>query len=237
LGHENKAVCIVSEGYRDGKSWRVPAPWFLCLFDSKTFTGTESCLFVKIGNVTKGGLTVSADTAEGVKKRICGRPQPRPAHRWSWPDLPRAIRVKFSCRFCLSLHLVHLWFVTCHGHVPGSSGQYFSSPSWFPMVCDYWSGKRRDPIATANSVKSIVESSWFLKKVDEFSGFYYTSNFLRILRILLHLKHLSYKATPHKRLENSPFSRNLVATERKRRGQSGVMWTEYHKRWDANYIG
>jgi len=33
----------------------------------------------------------------------------------------------------------------------------------FPVVRDYWSGKRRDPIATVNSVKSIVESSWFLK--------------------------------------------------------------------------
>jgi len=28
----------------------------------------------QIGNVTKGGSTGSADTAEGVKKRICGRP-------------------------------------------------------------------------------------------------------------------------------------------------------------------
>jgi len=59
----------------------------------------------------------------------------------------------------------------------------------------------------------------------------------RILRILLHLNHLSYKTTPYNRSENSPFSRNLVAAERKRRGQSGVMWTEYHKRSDANYIG
>ena len=34
-----------------------------------------------------------------------------------------------------------------------------------------------------------------------------------------------------------PFSRNLVEAERKRRGQGGVMWTEYHKRSDANHIG
>ena len=71
----------------------------------------------------------------------------------------------------------------------------------------------------------------------EISGFYYTSNFLRILRILLHLKHLSYTTTPRKRSENSPFSRYLVAAERKMRGQGGVMWTEYHKISDANYIG
>ena len=71
----------------------------------------------------------------------------------------------------------------------------------------------------------------------ELSGFYYTSNFPRILRILLHLKQVSYKTTPHKRSENLPFSRNLVEAERKRRGQGGVMWTEYHKRSDANHIG
>ena len=38
--------------------------------DSKTFAGTESCLFVKIGNVAKGGSTGSADTAEGVKNEF-----------------------------------------------------------------------------------------------------------------------------------------------------------------------
>ena len=43
---------------------------------------------------------------------------------------------------------------------------FFQVRRGFPVVRDYWSGKRRDPIATANSVKSIVESSWFLKKVD-----------------------------------------------------------------------
>jgi len=82
-----------------------------------------------------------------------------------------------------------------------------------------------------------MDATHFIGFSFEFSGFYYTSNFLRILRILLHLKHLSYKTTQHKRLENSPFSRNLVAAERKRRGQSGVMWTEYHKKSDSNYIG
>jgi len=71
---------------------------------------------------------------------------------------------------------------------------------------------------------------------SEFSGFYHTSNFLRILRILLHLRQLSYKTNQHKRLENSPFSRNLVTTKRKRRRQGGVLWTEDHKRSDANYI-
>jgi len=70
----------------------------------------------------------------------------------------------------------------------------------------------------------------------EFSGFYYTSKFLRSLRILLHLKQLSYKTNQRKQLENSPFSRNLVRAERKRRGQGGVMWTENHKRSDANHI-
>ena len=70
----------------------------------------------------------------------------------------------------------------------------------------------------------------------EFSGFYYTSNFLRILRILLHLKQLSHKTKQYKLSENLPFSRNLVIADRKRRGQGGLMWTKNHKRWDANYI-
>ena len=70
----------------------------------------------------------------------------------------------------------------------------------------------------------------------EFSGFYYTSNFLRILRILIHLNQFSYKTTPDKRSESSPFSRNLVAVEKNRRGQGGVMWTEYYTRSDANHI-
>ena len=65
----------------------------------------------------------------------------------------------------------------------------------------------------------------------EFSGFYYTSNFLRILRILLHLKQLSHKTKQRKRSENLPFSRNLVTADRKRRGHVGVMWTKDHKRW------
>ena len=34
------------------------------------------------------------------------------------------------------------------------------------VIRDHWCQKRREPITTANSVKSIVESSWFLKKVD-----------------------------------------------------------------------
>jgi len=70
----------------------------------------------------------------------------------------------------------------------------------------------------------------------EFSGFHHTSKFLRILRILLHLKQLSYKTNQRKRLENLPFSRNLVRAERKRRGQGGILWTENHKRSDANHI-
>ena len=72
--------------------------------------------------------------------------------------------------------------------------------------------------------------------------------FLRILRILLHLefpsnsqillhlKQLSHKTKQRKRSENLPFSRNLFMTDRKRQGQGGVMWTEYHNRWDANHI-
>ena len=66
----------------------------------------------------------------------------------------------------------------------------------------------------------------------EFSGFYYTSKFLRILRIFPQLKQLSYKTN----LENLPFSRNLLTEERKRCGQGGVMWTEDYKRSDANHI-
>ena len=34
------------------------------------------------------------------------------------------------------------------------------------VIRDHWCQKKREPIATANSVKSILESSWFLKKVD-----------------------------------------------------------------------
>ena len=64
---------------------------------------------------------------------------------------------------------------------------------------------------------------------------YYISNFLRILRILLHLKQLSHKTKQHKGSENLPFS-NLVIADRKRRGQGGVMWTKDHKRSDANHI-
>ena len=64
-------------------------------------------MFVKIGNVTKGGSTGSADTVEGVKNEFV-KPQPRSAHRWFWSDLPRALRVKFSCRFCLSLRLENI---------------------------------------------------------------------------------------------------------------------------------
>jgi len=50
----------------------------------------------------------------------------------------------------------------------------------------------------------------------DFSGFYYTSNFLRILRpmILLHLKQLSHKTIQHKRSENLPLSRNLLPVGR-----------------------
>jgi len=70
-----------------------------------------------------------------------------------------------------------------------------------------------------------------------FSAFYDTSNFLRILRILLHLKQLSHKTNQHKRSENLLFSKNLVTAERKRRGQGGVMWTKAHSRSDANHKG
>ena len=65
----------------------------------------------------------------------------------------------------------------------------------------------------------------------------YTANFLRIPRILLHLKQLSHHTNQHKRSKNLPFSRNLVTADRKRRGQGGVMWTKDHQRSDANHIG
>jgi len=81
-----------------------------------------------------------------------------------------------------------------------------------------------------------MDKTHFIGFSFEFSGFYYTSNFLRILRIWLPLKQLSYKTTPHKRSENLPFSKNLVRAERKRRGQGGVMWTEKHTWSDANHI-
>ena len=66
--------------------------------------------------------------------------------------------------------------------------------------------------------------------------FYYTSIFLRILMILIHLKQLSCKTNHHERSENLPFSRNLVRTERKRRAQGGAMWTEDNKKSDANHM-
>jgi len=43
-----------------------------------------------------------------------------------------------------------------------------SIPHDLLVIRDHWCQKKREPIATANSVKSIVESSWFLKKVDYF---------------------------------------------------------------------
>jgi len=57
----------------------------------------------------------------------------------------------------------------------------------------------------------------------EFLEFYYTSNSFLI------------KTNQHKRSENLLISRNLVLAERKRQGQGGVMWTEDHKRSDANH--
>ena len=60
--------------------------------------------------------------------------------------------------------------------------------------------------------------------------------FLRILRILLHLKQLSHQTKQHKGSENLPFSRNLVKANRKRRGQGGVMWRKDNKRSEANHI-
>jgi len=59
-----------------------PSPGALVVAKDRdnTKSKTEICAFVKIYKVTKGGSTGSADTAEGVKKRICGRPHPRPAY-------------------------------------------------------------------------------------------------------------------------------------------------------------
>ena len=55
----------------------------------------------------------------------------------------------------------------------------------FPAVRDYWSGKRKDPIVTANSVKSIVESSWFLNtgrrtKFDPWKSLWFFELFLEL---------------------------------------------------------
>jgi len=44
--------------------------------------GQKVARLSKFYKVTKGGSTGSTDTKEGVKKRIDGSPQPRPAHRW-----------------------------------------------------------------------------------------------------------------------------------------------------------
>ena len=81
-----------------------------------------------------------------------------------------------------------------------------------------------------------MDKTHFIGFSFELSGFYYTWNFLRILRILLHLKQLSHTTNQHKQSENLPFSRNLVTANRKRRGQGGLMWTKDHKRSDANHI-
>ena len=45
-----------------------------------------------------------------------------------------------------------------------------SIPHDLLVIRDNWCQKKREPIATTNSVKSIVESSWFLKKVDIWDG-------------------------------------------------------------------
>ena len=70
----------------------------------------------------------------------------------------------------------------------------------------------------------------------KFPNFYYTSNFLRILIFLLHLKQLSCKTNHYERSENLPFSRNLVRAERKRIAQGGAMWTEDNKKSDASHM-
>jgi len=46
---------------------------------------------------------------------------------------------------------------------------FFGVHCGLSAVRDYWSGKKRDPIATTISFKSIIESSWFLKKVDNWN--------------------------------------------------------------------
>ena len=62
----------------------VRAPCVKAVRESDEWESTvTSSVIVKIYKVTKGGSTGSADTAEGVKKQICGWPQPRPTHRWS----------------------------------------------------------------------------------------------------------------------------------------------------------
>jgi len=43
----------------------------------------------------------------------------------------------------------------------------------------------------------------------EFSGFYYTSNFLRVLRIVLHFKQLSYKPLDTNDRKTRPFGEIL----------------------------
>jgi len=39
-------------------------------------------------------------------------------------------------------------------------------PHDFLVIHDHWCQKKQEPIVTANSVQSIIESSWFLKKVN-----------------------------------------------------------------------
>ena len=90
-----------------------------------------------------------------------------------------------------------------------------------------------------NPVSREMDTTHFIKKIPsnsqdfttpqiyfEFSGFYYTTN-----SFLIKPLHTNDRKT-------RPFREILsVVAERKRRGQGGVMWTEYHKRSDANHIG
>jgi len=102
--------------------------------------------------------------------------------------------VEFSCS-PFSCSLLH-WSIFGSWHVmitsPDLQVNIFEVHRGFPVVRDYWSGKRRDPIATANSVRSIVESSWFLEKVD----------FTRIVGLLWHYLKKILRIRILRRVEN-----------------------------------
>ena len=70
----------------------------------KVVGSSRLAMYQRVGR--RGQLTQLR--ASKTQKRISGRPQPRPVYRRSWPDLHRALHVKCSCRFCLSLRIENI---------------------------------------------------------------------------------------------------------------------------------
>ena len=151
-----------------GGGVRTPCVEGMCESDERERTVTLSAHFQDCFDCHKGRSTGSAGAAEGVKKRTCVKTTAEASALPAWPfDPDTAEGVK---NLVCPAHVAFVeyvvfrickrpWFVTLYGHVQRSPGQYFQVHRGFPVVCDYGSGKRRDPIATANSVQSIVQSS------------------------------------------------------------------------------